>query len=356
MATIGTIYNKNSFENLIDFDSKGNWEIVNGKLHTTGGNSILQLRRASALDSFVWKVRTDSPDLKIKFSGIRVSTILSIQGGKLRWDFTYNNTFGLSSGTLVIDPGDVLEYIFDAYKLSSVFTVNNITKGTSVSLNIGYALTITAHKLVLYSPTALNVISLFKSSVEEFQPLNLLVGDSIAQGAAADIPAHRWGVIANFSILGSSGDTSLEALDLVWEIVNVIKPKRVIYAMGTNDLDIEVWKSNLMEFKLKMDQYNLVFIPITPYANSLRDMSPYQAYIQANFNEYFDLYSLTKQSGSSNMKTEYNSGDHVHPNTLGHQDIANFVLNSPYYVFVPIISQGNTAFYRLALEKWHSYN
>lgn len=359
MATIGTIFNKSNFTDLLDFDVKGNWQVSSGNLTSAGSNSILQYKYASALDEFQIKVRTTSKELNLQAYGIKaennIRTSFSIENGKAKWAFSYNNTSGVSSSQIVIDTGDILEYIFTKTQWAVSFEVKNITKNTSSFVLVPAAsAAITAHKLRFFSSTSTDIISITKTSNQEYQPLNLLVGDSISYGSSATAPSLRWGTLAGFSVEGSAGDTSLEALSLLHEIFNIIKPKRIIYAMGTNDLSVENWKINLQTFKDYTEQKNVVFIPICPYANSTRDMSVYKDYIAQNFTKFFDIFSTTKQSGNSNMKTEYNSGDNVHPNNTGHQAIADFVLASPYYSFDSVAPQTNSALISMAINKWYS--
>jgi len=356
MAAIGTIYNKSNFTDLSDFDTKGNWELSAGKIISSGGNSVLQDKRASALDEFQLKVRTTSKFLNIQTYGIKaennIRATFSIENGHAKWQFAYDNSSGTSSASIIIDNGDILEFVITKTQWTVNFQIKNITK--NIACDVVATVAITAHKLRFFASAAVDIISIEKTSNQEFEPLNLLVGDSISYGSSASIPANRWGSIAGFSVEGSAGDTSVEALELLYEVTNIIKPKRVIYAMGTNDLDIEAWKTNLQEFKNYINQRNIVFIPITPYANSIRNMTAYQTYIAANFTKYFDLFSVTKQAGNSNLKTEYNSGDNVHPNNAGHQAIGEYVLASPYYTFTPIGTTINNSLFVSALLQWYN--
>lgn len=357
MAIIGEILKRTNFENLVDFDLKAGWDVVSGKIVCNGNNDILQYKYTSMLDKFTWKIKTNSSALNIQFFGIRsannIRTTLSLENGKAKWAFAYNSTTGISAQTIAIDQGDILEYVFTKDEWNYTFTVNNITKGTSSSVATS-SITLTAHKLRLWSSSPLEITSLEKTSNQEFAPNNLLLGDSISYGSSATTSANRWGQLAGFQIEGSTGDTSVEGLELLYEVTNIIKPKRVIYAFATNDLNIEVWKTNLMDTKARLEQRNIVFIPITPYANSTRDLSAFQAFIQGNFTKYFDVFSITKQSGNTNMKTEYNSGDGIHPNNLGHHDISQYVLSSPYYNFIPIVPQDDVGIFAMILDKWYS--
>lgn len=83
-------------------------------------------------------------------------------------------------------------------------------------------------------------------------------------------------------------------------------------------------------------------------------MVEYRNYIVANFKEYFDLFSVTKQATNDNLKQEFNIGDNVHLNNLGHHDCGQFVLNSPYYLFTEMVKQNTSAFFSMVLQKWHS--
>ncbi|MCQ9638594.1 SGNH/GDSL hydrolase family protein [Chryseobacterium sp. WG14] len=356
MAIIGIIYSKTNFTDLIDFDLKGNWQASSGKLTTLGNNSILQYKRASALDDFTWRIRTNSEALNIQIYGIRsvnnIRTTLSLETGKAKYTYAFNNTSGLSSTQIIIESNDVLEYQFTKSQWACFFTVKNVTKGTESTVLVPVAITI--NKLRAWSATACEITSIIKTSQQGFKPLNLLVGDSISYGSSATSVNLRWGSVAGFQVEGSPGDTSSEAMDLIHEIINIIKPSRVVYAFGTNDLDIELWKTNLQSFRTISEQNYIVFIPITPYANSNRDMTAYQSYITANFSKYFDIFSITKQSGNPNMKTEYNSGDNIHPNNLGHNAIGNYVLASPYYNFEPLVPQGSSAILSAIVDKWYS--
>lgn len=356
MAAIGTILQRSSFTDLSDFDVKGNWEVNSDALLTTGANSVLQYKYASALDQFQIKVKTDSPSLVMQMFGIKsannIRTAFSVSNGRAKWDFAYNNTNGTSDTSIVIDNGDILEYIFTKTQWTVSFELKNISKNTSSFVLVPAASSsITAHKVRFYSASQAKILFFEKWSDQEFQPLNLLVGDSITYGSSATIPANRWGTKAGFQIEGSAGDTSSEGLELLHEITNIIRPKRVIYAFGTNDLNIEDWKNNLMEFKAKIEQKNIVFIPIAPYANNNRSMQPYFDYINSNFNEYFDLFGVTKQAGNTNLKAEFNV-DGTHFNNAGHQACADFVLNSPYYSFIPVDHQTSSALRLLVLSKW----
>lgn len=263
MSAIGTILQRETFLDLSDFDIKGNWEVSAGTLLSPGSSSVLQYKYASALDEFQWKIRTDSPNLIVQLYGIRavnnIRTAFSVSNGRAAWSFAYNNTNGTSETSIVIDTSDVLEYIITKTQWTVSFEVKNITKNTSSFVLIPATSTaITAHKVQFYSPTQARIHRLEKTSEQLFQPLNLLVGDSITYGSSATIPANRWGAIAGFQIEGSAGDTSVEALELLYEIINIIKPKRVIYAMGTNDLNLNVWKDNLQLFKKKINQKSIV--------------------------------------------------------------------------------------------------
>lgn len=356
MAAIGTIINKTDFSIMSDFNLRGNWETVNSRLTSIGGNSVLQYKHASALDSFVLKVIFVSNSLTLKFQELRTTNnqniLLSIDNGKAKFQFTFNGFVSLGN-SIIIEDGDVLEYVFTKNIWTLQFRVNNLTKGTfSETQGVGKNnANLPAHRFQLFSQNNAEIISIIKTSTEEFEPLNLVVGDSITYGGGASTPPLRWTSLSNFSALGSPGDRSVEALELFHEVFNIIKPKRVVYAMGTNDLIIDTWKTNLQLFKNKCESSNVVFIPITPYANNQRSYQLYSDYIKSNFLKYFDLFEATKEANSTNQKPEY-VGDGVHPNDLGHQACATEVLNSAYYEFTPIVPQGDSALFASVKKMW----
>ena len=357
MAAIGTIYNKQNWQNLNDFDSVNSWYLSADKLTNAGGNGILQFKQKSALDKFLLKIRTNSANLKIRFAGLRsvnnINTILSLENGKAKFEFTYDGSVGVSSQIIAIESGDILEFEFIKDVWDASFTVRNITKNTSSIVNV--ITNVTAHHIQLYSLTECTILSIEKSSDIEFEPLNLVVGDSITYGSTASSSNLRWTTLSGFTAEGSAGDTSAEALQLIDEIVNVIKPKRVIYAMGTNDTNLSVWQNNLQNFKNKVNQKNIIFIPITPYANSNRDMTAFSDYVKANFQKYFDIFSATKSNSGTGIKSEYNAGDNVHYNNLGHATISDFVLNSEFYDFTPFVPNlGSSGIIGYIINKWYS--
>ncbi len=352
---IGTIYTQNNWQNLNDFTISNNWSLDSGKLKTTGSNGILQYKHASALEQFKWKIRTNSATLVIKLAGAKsannINTIFSLVNGKAQFTLTYDGTNSVSNNSIIIENGDILEYIIERNIGLATFTVKNITKNTSTAVNVTTAFVISY--IQFYSNTACEIQLLEKSSMMQFSPMNLVVGDSITRGSDANPLTNRWVTKVGFLALSSPGDTSTEALLLLHEIFNIIKPKRIIFAFGTNDLNIDLWKSNMQLFRSKISQKNIVFIPITPYANSTRDMTSYKNYVSTTFDKYFDVFSVTKVSLGPNMKSEYNSGDGVHYNNIGHAAIADHILTSQFYTFDPIVPNNvNSGIISNILKKW----
>ncbi|MBD8081118.1 galactose-binding domain-containing protein [Chryseobacterium caseinilyticum] len=354
MAQIGEIYNKSNFTNLNDFDIVGNWFCENGVLKTSGGYSQLRFKQVSNLDRLEWKIRTNSPGLRLEFKGIgtlyNVTVILTIESGKLFWQFPTSNSSGYSSSTLTINNGDVLEYRVLKNQWTYIFFVKNIN--TNIEISVVLPVVFTTHNLILSASGATQILSMTKSSTQLYEPDNLVVGDSITYGANADIVNNRWVGIAQYEVSGSHGDTSSNAIPLLDEIINVIQPKRVVYAMATNDTDFDSWKINLQSFKNSLESANILFIPITPYANSNKNMQPYKDYIVANFQKYFDVFTATKASNSNAMNPAYVT-DGVHPNTAGHIAIGNYIKNSPYYSINPPTPQlGYEFIIAKTLENW----
>lgn len=320
---IGIIYNKSNFINLSEFNIKDSWSVDATHLRTTGANGILQHHYASNLDIFERKITTDSKNVVIEFHGVRElnnqNQKFSINSeNKLVSNQTYNNSFITGTESIIINNGDILEYSIKKTKTTLIFAVKNLTTNQVISLNLTGTFTyITNHYFRIYSNSIAKVFSISLTSDQEKNPDYLVVGDSIT--------ASRWADnCPGFSISGSPGDTSQEALYLLDEIILHIKPKTVVYAMGANDRgQINIWKTKLEDFKNQCLKNKINFIPITPYANNYVDMAQFKAHIVSNFTRYFDIFSATKKINTSEMKDEYNSGDGIHFNSAGLLAISN---------------------------------
>jgi len=333
MMEIGTIFNYQGFSEFSGIDINVGWSISAGKLISPADtNKPLQFNYASALWEWKKTVVCNKKSLRL----YSYMTALNFYGefyinseNKLCSYFSYGSTTSVSTLPIGFNNGDLLEFSLLKSGWSLIFSVKNLTTNQVVNLDASNVIHAT-HKLRLITSEVTEVSS-YKLESSQEQGGTIAVGDSITYGNSATTEANGWVRIANFMTEAGGGDRSADAVLLIPEIVNHIKPSRVIYAMGTNDGDINVWKANLVFFQNKMRVNRITFIPCAPYANNNKSMQPFKDYIIANYDVYFDFFELTKQDGNTNIKSNYDSGDGVHPNNFGHLEIGNFLLNNQFY-------------------------
>lgn len=331
---IGLILNYQGFTDLSKTDINTGWSVSNNKIVSPADVSKpLQFSYVSGLKKWKKTVVANKKTLKLYIyntaENFRAEFYINANN-KLCGFFSFDNSTSISADSLIYNDGDLLEFSINKVNRESTFTVKNLNTNQIISLatnNVAYAI----HKLRLLCAEVTEISSYVKESTVQFEPATVVIGDSITDGSAATSDAGEWVNIAGFTAICGPGDRSNDALLLFNEILNVVKPKRVIYAMGTNDVTIDNWKSALTQFEQKMNSNKITFIPVCPYANGIRSMQPYYDYIVSKYNIYFDFYTTTKQSNSTALKTEFNSGDNVHLNDAGHLAVGNYVLTNQYY-------------------------
>jgi len=332
---IGTILNYQEFTDLSGTDVNAGWSVNNNKLIGPADTTkYLQFNYVSGL--WLWKKTIVSNKKTLKLfiyntAGNFTGDFYINSQNKLCSHFSYDNTTNTSSEVLTYNNGDILEFSLLKNGRLLTFSVKNLNTNQIVSLNASNV-AISIHKLRLIT-SEVTEISSYKLESSQTTGGTLVVGDSITQGSNATSDNQSWVFIANWERDCGPGDKSPDALLLIPEILNIIKPIRVIYAMGTNDTIIDNWKNAVVKFSKVMNANRITFIPVCPYANNVRSMQSYFDYITSNFKVYFDFYTVTKQSNSTSLKPEYNSGDNVHLNNAGHAAVGNYVLQNNFYEY-----------------------
>lgn len=340
---IGTILNYQAFNNLSNTDINLGWSVGNNKLVSPADISKpLQFKYTTGLRKWKKTIVANKKTLKLYI----YNTAENFRGefyidsnNKLCGFFSYDNSTSVSADSIGYTNGDLLEFTVERINRQSTFSVKNKTTNQIVSVvtnNIAYSI----HKLRLICSEVTEISSYVKESSAEFEPETVVVGDSITDGSSSTTENGSWVNIAGFMALCGPGDRSTDAILLFDEILTVVKPKRIIYAMGTNDVQISNWKNGLSLFEQKMNANKITFIPVCPYANSTRSMQPYFDYVTGKYSIYFDFYTITKQNNSTDLKPEYNAGDNVHLNDAGHLQVGNYCLSSQYYDYFKDFSDG----------------
>lgn len=162
------------------------------------------------------------------------------------------------------------------------------------------------------------------------------VGDSITKGAHAGSASGRWGELIGASIQAGSGDRVREVLLRVPEIINIIKPNKVYLMIGTNDgaTGITPYMNDLTSIYDQLTTAGITVYLMTPPARNDSDMSVFRNAIIAAYPTAVDVFEVTKQSGNSLIKPEFNSGDNVHLTTAGHLAIAQAIVDAGYATLI----------------------
>ncbi|QWA38878.1 SGNH/GDSL hydrolase family protein [Chryseobacterium sp. ZHDP1] len=351
---IGIIKNYSSFSNLSETDISAGWSIINNKLVSPADiTKPLQFKYVSGLWQWKRTIVSNKKSLKLfinNTAGNYTGEFYINTQNKLCSSFSYDSSLRVSTDAISYNAGDLLEFSILKNAWSTFFAVKNLSTNQTVTLdasNVVFAI----HKLKLIT-SEVTEISSYK--FESSQPVGgtYVVGDSITNGSAATTPELSWVGLTGWNRLCGPGDRSADAILLLEEILNYVKPDRIVYAMGTNDPNIDVWKNAVQQFKQVLNAGRITFIPICPYANGVKSMEAFQQYIVGNFSIYFDFYSVTKAQGSTILNPLYDSGDHVHPNNPGHSAIGNYTINSPHYNYFKNFADDTLqmyAFYRQML-------
>lgn len=159
----------------------------------------------------------------------------------------------------------------------------------------------------------------------------LVVGDSIAEGDTIRTAAdggfeNRWvGLLSKktrVSLWAQGGNTSTNINNDLAFLVATFKPKKVIYAIGTNDNTYATWLSNAQAFVTAFEAIGAEVI----FANSvLRPAyetahAQIRAWIKASGHRYVDFCAAMSVDGEClNNKPGLFLPDGLHPNPAGHK-------------------------------------
>lgn len=359
-APVGDIYNRKSWSDLSDFVNTGGFTASNAKINIpVGEGGTLRYNYNTALDinvlRFVFRatngVKSATP-VKFGFSSqngaAQISNYISFvetgaNAGKIALYSSADAAVSYSSGGLpAYNAGDLIELTLEqtggpAYTI----TAKNLTLGTTYSyifnLDVGGTGQAFLHNtaspaIVGTGSTASYEISAIQYSSKNLKGGNWGLGDSITYGFNAGAINDAWARKAGLKIMAGVGDRSIDLVNRLPEIL-LVAPKVLYLAIGTNDPDINVWKSNYAVIVATCERAGIKVVKLTPYPNNSRDMAPYANYIIATYpDSYIDIYTPLKQSGGTGLNPAYVSGtDPVHFNQAGHALVANTILASPLY-------------------------
>lgn len=254
----------------------------------------------------------------------------------------------ISGSGLTYSVGDEFVLTFENNKYIYTATITNLANSTSVSCSYdltGFGTTYSSRteltgQFALWSVGGTqDVISLTASSTVTTSPHSLLIGDSITEGAFAASYAGRWaerlfvGTGKSHVVHAKGSDTTQQALDCINEIVS-LTPTYAIIMLGGNDVQFAVssgvWQANYSSLVAQLRYMGV--IPIHCYATprNATDMTTFNAWIASTFASDRIVDTFTPLATGTSLATDRDSGDHVHPNALGHELITSTVATGVY--------------------------
>lgn len=254
-----------------------------------------------------------------------------------------------SNSNLSFVAGDSLMIVLGRNLNIFYTTFINVTKGTSVRLSYSYNYSNVTNiqpnigRFRVYQNGNNNYYK-FGINITNLKNTTVVTGNSVEQGQYADAN-KRWIDILfkdnSFSSVGGPGDKSADLLNNVNNII-ALSPKYCIISIGLNDVynavPVATYKSNLTSVVISLQAAGIIVFLGSPTAAGL-DVSQYVTAMEevatAQACTFVNLYTATKSSGTYTLNALYNSGDGLHPNTLGHYVIGKTLANS-----IPILAKG----------------
>lgn len=237
--------------------------------------------------------------------------------------------------------GDVIEFTFERFLHDYIVTARNLTKTTETSIRISpgndfenYIPFNTSNPCLYIASGDFIAYSWEYGYTNPRQIDNLIIGDSITLGQSAVVEPLRWsaktGVKENNMISGGGADYC-KSVKLRLQEIYTIQPKRVILMIGGNDILLgtptQEWKDTLDWIVYHMQLQGIVVMLCYPSARygageliNYMNTSPYLNVPK------IDCNTPTAENGTTDvLKSDFDSGDHLHPNNYGHEIISSTV-------------------------------
>lgn len=234
--------------------------------------------------------------------------------------------------------GDVLKLIVKRRLLSYTFQVFNQTKGWKISYTIQTTpagVPFIAHNqakpAVMVSTGDIDFLSFKLVSLSENID-TVFAGDSITFGQSGTSQTTRYAslVLGNNLVSGGGADTTLNVKNRLAEIIS-IKPKRVCLMIGGNDILFGVlaatYQANLKAIRLALASAGIEVVHLFPTPRTGAGTLINFIKTEPDFvNDLkIDTNTPLMNGNADTIKTEYNSGDNLHPNNAGMTKIAEII-------------------------------
>lgn len=145
---------------------------------------------------------------------------------------------------------------------------------------------------------------------------------------------EKWGYY-KFMLNGFAGRDSSEAYNELTRCLRFGCPKYLVWCLGMNDDDLEIYKQTITDLQGKCDDYGITLLLQTIPTVPVRNKEAMNQYIRESKLRYIDVDASVDADSSGNwygVGTEYNylSSDGVHPSEYGARAIAaQFLVDMP---------------------------
>lgn len=236
--------------------------------------------------------------------------------------------------------GDVLKLTVKRLGLKYTFTVHNQKRGWKISYEVQctpLGLPFVAHNEAKPAFSMING----NVNVKSFKFTSLsenidvaLVGDSITFGQSATSEELRWASLidGNNIVSGGGADVTTSVLNRIEEIIKM-KPRKAVLMIAGNDIlfseTTAIWKENLRQIRAALHTEGIEVIHAFPTPRAGATELINFLVTEPTFTNDIKIDTCTPlMNGSAEvLKSEYNSGDNLHPNTAGMAKIAETINN-----------------------------
>lgn len=353
------LYNKSYWTSISDFTNVGNTltATTSGRLALSGGTSdfskYFQISSIQNTDenkeySITFQINsTIATSFGIGIGAKSVNTWYAANSF-VRFDPT-TNTITIYSSTNValaststghsVAINDVLKLTFTQIGNIIGASLENITQASKSAVSVTGNLGTTKNLLLPNSakPTIYNfsgsfdILGINILSNSNISPDVAFIGDSKTQGYSSTSIGQRFASlndkIGTVGVFGADGDRTVELVNSVDFISQVIHPKIAILCIGRNDLASSVpdatWQSNYRLIVTKLQSTGTVIVHLLPIPETVQDQTVLRNWIIA---EYGLGNCIDPAIGWDN--TKYLSTDGVHQNIDGHRFNALTIKNS----------------------------
>jgi len=367
-AQVGDIYNKNSWANLNDFTDVGTGATISGNaINITGGTNVysdyLSVKDTLLNQDFKIKIRfkiNSTPTGTTNGIGIGVRGINNLNliakanmatganAGRITLSDAISNFTIFETGTPIVPTiGDTIEFSLQKESGSVTASLNNLNDSSSIySIKYYYpvftapSLQSTGRYSIFRFGGDFNVVKLNIQSNDRQSPVIGFVGDSKSQFGYVDNLNKTFVGLANLYIrnngintvqgFGGGSDQTKDILSRLPQII-LAKPQMVFLAIGSNDkragVSNAVWFTNYKSITSQLVSAGIQVKHLLTFPENSFDFSAYVDSIISTYpNDYIDTWTPLKNGTA--LATPYNSGDGIHPNSVGHFVIFKQILKS----------------------------